>query len=165
MKRLQLKNLSSIIINAGIYRKTFDEIKNHQCATLKGQLGTVFLKPTAELVEQELYAILITYNCIRQLMCQAGEIHNKDPRFISFLDVLQFLKDAIPIISIGLRPIPETLNYLLYLIADKDIDRPRRPRVNPRVVKVNGSKLKRKSAIHKEEIRSFENNIQIIQIA
>jgi len=98
-------------------------------------------------------------------MCTASEIHNKDPRFISFLDVLQFVKDAIPIISIGLRPIQQAFNYLLYLIAESDIDRPRRPRVNPRVVKVSGSKFKRKSAIHKEEIRSFENDIQIIQIA
>lgn len=53
----------------------FDEIKNRQCATLKGQLATVFRSKTAELVKQELYAILITYNCIRQLMCQASEIH------------------------------------------------------------------------------------------
>jgi len=62
----------------------FDEIKTHQCATLRGQLGTIFLEPTAELVEQELYAILITYNGIRRLMCTASEIHNKDPRFISY---------------------------------------------------------------------------------
>ena len=143
---------------------TFDEIKNRQCATLKGQLGTIFRSKTAELVEQELYAIIMTYNGIRQLMCQACEIHNKNPRFISFLDVLQFVKDAIPIISIRLRPIQEAFNYLLYLIAESDIDRPRRPRVNPRVVKVSHSKFKRKSAIHKEEIRSFENDIQIIQI-
>ena len=143
----------------------FDEIKTHQCATLKGQLGTVFRSKTAELVEQELYAILITYNCIRQLMCTASEIHNKDPRFISFLDVLQLLKDAIPIISIGLKPIQVTLNYLLYLIAESDIDRPRRPRVNPRVVKVNGSKFKRKNASHKGEIRNFEDDMQVIKIA
>jgi len=63
----------------------FDEIKNRQCATLKGQLGTVFRSKTAELVEQELYAILITYNCIRQLMYQASEIHNKDLVFSVYL--------------------------------------------------------------------------------
>jgi len=34
----------------------FNEIKNRQCATLKGQLATVFLRDTAELVKQELYA-------------------------------------------------------------------------------------------------------------
>jgi len=105
----------------------FDEIKNSQCATLKGQLGTVFRSKTSELVKQELYAILITYNCIRQIMCQAAEIHNKDPRFISFFEVLQLIRDAIPMISVGLKPIHKTLNYLLSLIAESEIDRPRRP--------------------------------------
>ncbi len=144
----------------------FDEIKNRQCATLKGQLATVFRSKTAELVEQELYAILITYNCIRQLMYQAGEIHDKDPRFLSFSDVLQLLITAIPNISV-LQPkqISASFNYLLRLISESGIDRPRRARVNPRVVKVNSSKFKRKNASHKEELRSFENDIQIIQIA
>lgn len=43
----------------------FDEIKTRQCATLKGQTPTVFRSKTAELVEQELFAILITYNGIK----------------------------------------------------------------------------------------------------
>jgi len=34
----------------------FDEIKNRQCATLKGQTPTIFRSKTAELVKQELYA-------------------------------------------------------------------------------------------------------------
>lgn len=141
----------------------FDEVKNRQCATLKGQLATVIRSKTAELVEQELYAIFITYNCIRQLMCQAGEIHNKVPRFISFLDVLHLLKEAIPIISIELKPIRVTINYLLDLMAESDIDRPRRPRVNPRVVKINRSKFKRKNASHKGEHINFENDLHIVQ--
>jgi len=141
----------------------FDEIKTRQCATLTGQLATVFRSKTAELVEQELYAILITYNCIRQLMCQACEIHNKDPRFISFVEVLQLLKDAIPIINIGLQPIRITINYLLQLIAQSSIDRSRRPRTNPRVVKVKGSKFKRKNASHKGERIDFESDLQILQ--
>jgi len=142
----------------------FDEIKNCQCATLKGQLATVFRSKTAELVKQELYAILITYNCIRQLMCQASEIHNKNPRFLSFSEVLQLLITAIPIISVTQPSLSHTsINYLLYLISESGIDRPRRPRVNPRVVKVNSSKFKRKNAGSKGEQRSFKNDIQIIQ--
>lgn len=87
-----------------------------------------------------------------------------NPRFLSFSEVLQLLIIAIPIISIT-QQIRTSTNYLLYLISESGIDRPRRPRVNPRVVKVNSSKFKRKNASHKEEIRSFENDIQIIQIA
>lgn len=141
----------------------FDEVKNRQCATLKGQLATVFRSKTAELVEQELYAILITYNCIRQLIYQSTEIHDKEPRFISFLDVLHCLKDAIPIISAELKPINAIIDYLSYLIAHSDIDRPRRPRVNPRVVKVSISKFKRKNTSHKGEHVNFENDLRIVQ--
>jgi len=99
-------------------------------------------------------------------MCQAGEIHNKDPRFISFSEVLQLLITAIPIISF-IQPSQSriSINYLLSLIGESDIDRPRRPRVNPRVIKVNSSKFKRKNASHKGECRSFENDILIIQNA
>jgi hypothetical protein len=141
----------------------FDEIKTRQCATLKGQTPTVFRSKTAELVEQELFAILISYNCIRQLMCQAGEEHDKEPRFLSFFDVLQLIIDAIPIISIT-RPksVPLTLNYLLNLIAQSDIDRPRRPRINPRVIKVKSSKFNRKNASHKGEHRNFEEDVNIV---
>lgn len=139
----------------------FDEIKNRQCVTLKGQSPTVFRSKTAELVEQELYAILVTYNCIRQLMYQAGEIYDIEPRFISFLDVFQLIVDAIPIISITKpKQVPSILNYLLNLIGQSDIDRPRRPRVNPRVIKIKSSKFKRKNASHQGEYRNFGEELE-----
>jgi hypothetical protein len=67
----------------------FDEIKTHQCATLRGQAPTVFRSKTAELVEQELYAMLIVYNLIRDLIHQAVAPQHKDPRLISFLESQQ----------------------------------------------------------------------------
>jgi hypothetical protein len=39
----------------------FDEIKTHQCATLWGQAPTLLRSKTPELVEQELYAVVIVY--------------------------------------------------------------------------------------------------------
>jgi len=51
---------------------SFDEIKTHQCATLRGQIPTVFRSKLAELVEQELYGMLIGYNLVRGLMCAAA---------------------------------------------------------------------------------------------
>jgi len=99
-------------------------------------------------------------------MREASKIHNKDPRFLSFSEVLQLIITAIPVISITQpKQTRMSINYLLYLISESEIDRPRRARVNPRVVKVNSSKFKRKNASHKEEHRSFENDIQIIQTA
>jgi len=55
-------------------------------------------------------------------------------------------------------------DYLLVLIADSLIDRPRRPRVNPRVVKVKMSNFKRKRSGDKSKYRDFENEIKIIDI-
>jgi hypothetical protein len=141
---------------------TYDEIKTHQCATLRGQMPTIIRSKRADLVEQELYAIVITYNLLRSLIYEAASKHGKDPRFISFLDTLQLIIDAVPFMSY----IPEDGNnrfdYLLKLIADSPIDRPRRMRINPRVVKVKMSKFKRKRSGDISTYRNFEKDLEII---
>ena len=48
------------------------------------------------------------------------------------------------------------------MIAESVIDRPRRPRSNPRVVKVKMSNFKRKRKKDKSEYRNFERDIEII---
>ena len=50
----------------------------------------------------------------------------------------------------------------LYLISQSEIDRPRRNRVNPRVVKIKMSKFKRKNSTHKSEIRDLKKDLEII---
>ncbi len=141
----------------------FDEIKTHQCATLRGQAPTVFRSKTAELVEQELYATLIVYNLIRDLIHQATAPQDKDPRLISFLESLQFLVDAIPQMNIASsRQLATQFRYLLSLIAESEIDRPKRPRTNPRVIKVKMSKFERKKATHKSQHRDLESELRIL---
>ena len=141
----------------------FDEIKTHQCATLRGQAPTVFRSKTAELIEQELYAMFIVYNLIRDLIDQATAPQNKDPRLISFLESQQCLIDAIPHMN---SADPEQLaiqcRYLLSLIAQSEIDRPQRPRTNPRVIKIKMSKFERKKAIHKSQYRDLESELHIL---
>lgn len=44
---------------------TYDEIKTHQCATLKGQAPTVLRSKRPDLVKQELIAMIIMYNAVR----------------------------------------------------------------------------------------------------
>jgi hypothetical protein len=56
----------------------------------------------------------------------------------------------------------DKFSYLLTLIADCDIDRPRRQRINPRVVKIKMSKFKRKNKTHKSEKRNLEKELKII---
>ncbi len=140
----------------------YDEIKTHQCATLRGQSPTTFRSKRPDLVEQELYAMLIMYNLIRLLIRQAAEEHGKDPCSISFLDALQHIIDAAPIMTADGAAQESKFEYLLAVIADCEIDRPRRPRVNPRVVKVKMSKFKRKRDKHKSETRDLAKELKII---
>ncbi len=148
----------------------FDEIKTHQCATLRGQAPTILRSKCPDLVEQELYAILISYNLIRGLMCEATNQEGGDPLLISFLDSLHWIIEGAPfqtfcrnddsITSQKLNSLQ--YSYTLKLIANSLIDRPRRPRINPRVVKVKMSKFKRRRKGDKTEYRNFEKELEII---
>jgi hypothetical protein len=141
----------------------YDEIKTHQCATLRGQSPTTFRSKRPDLVQQEFYALLIMYNTVRLLIYQAAVQQGKDPRFISFLDALQHIIDAVPMMTVHTgEPSEDQFCYLLILIADCDIDRPRRHRINPRVVKVKMSNFKRKNRCHKSENRDIETELKIL---
>jgi hypothetical protein len=142
---------------------TYDEIKTHQGVTLRGQSPTTFRSKRPDLVEQELYAMLIMYNLVRRLIAQAAAAHAKDPRLISFSDALQHLLDATPLMT-ALEPEQKAVEFedLLAVIADCEIDRPRRARINPRVVKVKMSKFKRKGPTDKSEDRDLATELQII---
>lgn len=141
----------------------FDEIKTHQCATLRGQAPTLLRSKTPELVEQELYAVVIVYNLVRELIHQAAMESNQDARGLSFLDALQCIIEAIPHMSLALRPHAEfQYQYLIALIGECKIDRPQRHRINPRVVKVKMSNFKRKTKNHPSTIRNLEDELQIL---
>ncbi len=141
----------------------FDEIKTHQCATLRGQAPTILRSKTPQLVEQELYATVIVYNLVRECIHQAAMKTNQDARRISFLDSLQCIIDAIPHMSIAIRAHAKSQGqYLISLIAQCEIDRPQRTRINPRVVKIKMSKFKRKSDLDKSAYRDLENELRIL---
>ena len=143
----------------------YDEIKTHQCATLRGQSPTTFRSKLPELVKQEIYALAITYNLVRTLISQAATEHGQDPSSISFLDALHHILDAAPIMTADTPEHREsTRATLLNVIADCLIDRPRRPRLNPRVVKVKMSKWARKTAAHKSEVRDIANALKIVDV-
>ena len=138
----------------------YDEIKTHQCATLRGHAPTFFRSKKPELVEQELYAVLIIYTVVRDLIHEAVAQQPQSTRDISFLESLQCVIEAIPQMStVEATPADIQLQYLRSWIAECLIDRPRRHRINPRVVKVKMSK--RKS--HKSSHRDIENEIQILK--
>ena len=81
----------------------------------------------------------------------------------NFLDALQHIIDAAPVMTADASEHTENkFCYLLLVIADCDIDRPRRQRINPRVVKVKMSKFKRKNKGHKSENRDIEKEFKIL---
>ena len=141
----------------------YDEIKTHQCATLRGQAPTILRSKRADLVEQELYALLTTYNLTRWLMFQAAKEHGIDPLKISFLDVLQRIVEAVEQMDYNnTQRNSEQHKYLNDLIASSLIDRPRRQRTNPRVIKVKSSKFKVKRKCHQSQTIDYEKEVQIL---
>jgi hypothetical protein len=144
----------------------YDEIKTHQCATLRGHCPTHLRSKRSDLVKQEIYAILIVYNQIRFLMYQAALTQNQNPLDISFLDTTQWIIDAVPEISIAALDMRKSMfDYLLRIISESTVDRPRRPRINPRVVKVKMSKFSLKRQKHKSEERHLDKEITIVPLA
>lgn len=142
----------------------YDEIKTHQCATLKGQMPTNLRSKRADLVEQELYAILITYNLIRTLIVESTDKQFLDPLSISFLDSMQIIIESAPLITSDTKECRrnKAIDYMLELIANSYIDRPHRHRCSPRVVKVKMSNFKRKRNNDKSVYRDFLEDIQIV---
>ncbi|KST62060.1 hypothetical protein [Mastigocoleus testarum] len=96
-------------------------------------------------------------------MYQSANQYEKDPLLLSFLNSLQLIIDIIQFVNY-INPELKDLQseYLLFLISQSEIDRPRRNRVNPRVVKIKMSKFKRKNPTHKSEIRDLKKDLEII---
>ena len=110
-----------------------------------------------------MYALLISYNLIRAVIIEATNKEGGNPLAVSFLDTMQILIEWAPHLStLKSKKKEQALAYVYELIAVSKIDRPRRPRVNPRVVKIKMSNFKRKRKSDKSQYRNFEECIQII---
>ena len=94
------------------------------------------------------------------------EAANKDgtnPLFVSFVDTMHIIIESAPHLNVIVsNKRKAALDYMLKMVAESLIDRPRRPRRNPRVVKVKMSNFKRKRKTDKSEYRNFEEDIIII---
>ena len=69
----------------------FDEFKTH----MRGA-STVLRSKTPELVEQELWGLLLAHFAVRQLMEQAAWQQGLDPDRLSFTNALRVIKRKMP---------------------------------------------------------------------
>lgn len=141
----------------------YDEIKTHQCARRKGQCQTVLRSKCPDLVEQEIYAVVAVYNLLRELINEAAKKHELNPLSISFVDALQAMLDAIPLMGAApARRLPHLDDQLLDDIAACQMTCWRRPRAYPRVVKVKMSNFKLKRPQHVGEHRDFDAEMRVL---
>jgi hypothetical protein len=82
---------------AGVYHgrweveSVFDEFKTHM-----GASSTVLRSKTPDLVEQELWGLLMAHFAIRQLMDQAAWQQELDPDRLSFVHAVRVVKRKMP---------------------------------------------------------------------
>lgn len=141
---------------------TYDELKTHLATVTHGTLHTVFRSKTPEGVKQEAYGTFIAYNLIRRLMVEAGEAHGVPPLEISFVEATEVIKMAAPRFEGASRRLRTFLiDQLLEDIADCRNKRPRRPRWNPREVKIKMSNSRLKRRRGRGKIIDFAANLRV----
>lgn len=142
---------------------TYDELKTHLEAPPQGVAKTVFRSKTPVGVLQEAYGMLVIYNLVRNLMAKAARQASIDPDQISFVGTLNVIREAIPWYKATPRSAHRWLDrQLLADIAEDRIDRPRRKRQNPRVVKTPLSKFPRKKRHHRGRYFDYDAEIQLV---
>ena len=106
---------------------------------------------------------MTAYNLIRSLIKEATDVEGGDPLLISFLETVDLIIECAALMSMttGKRK-KKVRPFLLKMIAESKIDRPRRPRRNPRVVKVKMSNFKRNRSNDKSECTNFMRDMEIL---
>jgi hypothetical protein len=139
-----------------------DEMKTHQSSTAQGTPKTIFRSHTARNVMQEGYALVAAYNLVRGTIADVAQRHRLDPDKISFVNTLRAITHMLPRMRGARAELLVTLRQqLLGDIAEALIDRPRRPRRYPRVVKVKMSNFKLKRPHHRQTRVDFKKTIRI----
>ena len=130
----------------------FDEVKTHQTSHAGGTPRTTFRSKRPRRVMQEAYALFAAYNLVRATMEEAAHRHRLRPDHIGFVDSLRAITHMLPRMR-GARAaeLPSLHRQMLADIADCRLDRPRRPRRYPRVVKQKMSNFKLKRSRHRQQ--------------
>jgi hypothetical protein len=140
----------------------YDEIKTHLATVNQGKLHTVLRSKSPDGVLQEAYGLFAAYNLVRTLMLEAAQEHDVPPLEISFTEALLVIQNALPEFErAGAADFPRLMRALLADIAGCRLDRPRRPRRFPRVIKVKMSNWKLKRPEHRQELVNFAQELKL----
>lgn len=72
------------------YEGLIDEIKTHQRGPAR-----ILRSKSPEMVEQEVWALLLTHYCVRHLMCRAADEADADPDTLSFMRSLRVVRRQV----------------------------------------------------------------------
>lgn len=127
-----------------------DETKVHLSAAPAGTPPTTLRSKTPGNVTQEVYALLAIHCLVRRTMGEAAKLAKCSPLDLSFIGAVRVLQQAALVMSLAAaRRLPDLYDALLRDLAQSKIDRPRRPRRYPRVVKRKMSNFPRKQPHHR----------------
>lgn len=140
----------------------YDEIKTHLATVNQGKLHTVLRSKSPAGVLQEVYGLFAAYNLVRTLMLEAADAHDIPPLEISFTEALIVIQAALPEFERA-HPTdyPRLMRALLTDIAGCRLDRPRRSRQAPRVIKVKMSNWKLKRPEHTQQRIDFRAELRL----
>lgn len=144
---------------------SFDELATHLASVKHGTQHTTFRGKNPDLVAQEFWALLAVYNLVRDLIEQAAHCHRLPPREISFVDALHVIELSLPEIqNAPAHRLAYLYRRLLRDLAACRLDRPRRPRVYPRVVKTKMSNFALKRHRHRQQHRNIQKDLSLVEI-
>jgi hypothetical protein len=126
-----------------------DETKVHLSAAPRGTPPTTLRSKTPQNIMQEVYALLSVHSLIRHVIADAAKLVERSPLDISFVGAVRVLQQAAAAMTAApaLR-LPALYRDALRDIANSLVDRPRRARRYPRVVKIKMSNYARKRPHH-----------------
>ena len=130
----------------------FDEQKTHQ-APVRAEKPAQLRSETPDGVRQELYALSLAHFVVRALMVEAARPLQLDPDRLSFTGCFRVLKCRLPECP---HQTPQSFaDWYAALIEEQPDEQlpPRRPRINPRVIKRKMSKWPKKRSPHKSPPR------------
>lgn len=76
-----------------------DEMKTHQAELSTVNHPVMFRSREPQRVLQEAFALVIAYNVIRTIMAQAAARHHVEPLRIGFVDALDRIREAVPVMA------------------------------------------------------------------